>query len=353
MINLTTLPSLDEMQRATRERDPDYDGVFYSAVRTTGVFCRPSCSARTPLPRNVEYFATAAQALFSGYRPCKKCRPMEAGGALPSWVADLIEEVERDPTRRIRDADLEARGLDPARVRRTWLTRFGLTFHAYARARRLGKAFQLLKAGAALDDVVLDHGFESYSGFRDAYARTFGVAPHASRGRDCVLSTWIESPLGPLVTAATSDGICLLEFSDRRMLEAQFDALRRRFRTAVIPGENEHLAQLRTELAEYFAGTRREFTVNLIARGTPFQERVWMALLTIPYGQTLSYQGLADRVGSPGASRAVGRANGMNRIAVLIPCHRVVQKDGTVGGYGGGVWRKVRLLELEGALLPS
>jgi AraC family transcriptional regulator of adaptative response/methylated-DNA-[protein]-cysteine methyltransferase len=336
------------MQRATLERDAEYDGVFYSAVRTTGVFCRPSCPARKPLPRNVEYFATTREALFSGYRPCKKCRPMESNGALPAWIADLIAEVETDPTRRIRDADLLARGLDPARVRRTFLGRFGLTFHAYARARRMGQAFQRLKKGEQLDDVVLDHGFESYSGFRDAYARTFGVAPHASRGSDCILASWLESPLGPLVTAATSDGICLLEFSDRRMLEAQFEALRRRFRTAVIPGENEHLVRLRTELTEYFAGTRREFSLSLVAPGTPFQERVWSALRTIPYGQTLSYQGLAEAVGSPGASRAAGRANGMNRIAILIPCHRVVQKDGTIGGYGGGVWRKVRLLELEG-----
>jgi AraC family transcriptional regulator of adaptative response/methylated-DNA-[protein]-cysteine methyltransferase len=136
------------------------------------------------------------------------------------------------------------------------------------------------------------------------------------------------------------------------MLEAQLATLRRRFAAGVVPGENEHLAALRVQLAEYFAGRRRDFDLPVLTPGTPFQERVWQALREIPFGQTRSYQDIAVALGEAGAVRAVGRANGMNRVAIVVPCHRVVQKDGRLGGYGGGVWRKQRLLELEGVWLP-
>jgi AraC family transcriptional regulator of adaptative response/methylated-DNA-[protein]-cysteine methyltransferase len=150
-----------------------------------------------------------------------------------------------------------------------------------------------------------------------------------------------------MVAGAAAAGICLLEFSDRRMLEAQFDRIRRRFPVPIIPGDNDHLKQLRTELNEYFAGQRREFTVPLLYPGTAFERKVWGQLLQIPCGDTRSYQDIARVLDQPGASRAVGRANGMNRIAILIPCHRVVNQNGELGGYGGGLWRKRILLELE------
>jgi AraC family transcriptional regulator, regulatory protein of adaptative response / methylated-DNA-[protein]-cysteine methyltransferase len=146
---------------------------------------------------------------------------------------------------------------------------------------------------------------------------------------------------------AASAGVCLLEFSDRRMLEAQFATLRRRLGAPLVPGRNRWLDELRTQLAEYFSGERRDFDLPLVFPGTPFQRRVWQALLTIPYGETWSYRDLATRIGQSGATRAVGTANGMNRIAIVIPCHRVVNADGRLGGYGGGVWRKQLLLDIE------
>src|SRR3990172_2271503 len=238
MTDTPTLPALPELERAFRARDESYDGIFYAAVRTTGIFCRPSCPARKPLPENVEYFAAARQAIFSGYRPCKRCRPLETGGGLPPWAADLIAEIERDPDTRIRDDHLRARGLEPARVRRPFPRPFGLSFHPFAPGRRLGEAFRRIRGGEALDNVIPEHGFESYSGFRDAFGRTFGGPPGASRGSDCIVLAWLESPLGPLLVGATSDGLCLLEFTDRRMMEAQIDTLRRRFGLAVVPGNN-------------------------------------------------------------------------------------------------------------------
>ena len=198
-----------------------------------------------------------------------------------------------------------------------------------------------------MDDAVFESGYLSHSGFRDAFTRTFGATPGKGESVDSVSLAWIESPLGPLIAGADDRGICLLEFSDRRMLEAQLKTLARRLRRPLVPGEHLYLETLRSELDEYFAGKRKNFEVPLNAPGTPFQERVWTELLKIPFGEVRSYEQIAVRVGSPKAVRAVGRANGMNRIAIVIPCHRVVGKDGTPTGYGGGIWRKQRLLDLE------
>ncbi len=350
---MPTLPSVDEMDVAFRNRDASYDGIFYAAVATTGIFCRPSCPARKPKPENVAFYASASEALFAGYRPCARCRPLTSS-ADPAWVAELVERVEDDPRRRIRDADLRSEGLEPATVRRRFQARFGLSFQAYQRARRLAAAFEAIKSGARIDDAVFDHGYESHSGFRDAFARLFGSAPGAAAkatesGGDFVRISWLESPIGPLIAAATDRGVCLLEFSDRRMLEAQARTLRSRLGLPVAPGSSPHLVRLSEELAEYFAGKRRSFDLPLFEPGTPFQERVWEELRRIPFGETRSYKELATAIGEPHAMRAVARANGFNRIAILVPCHRVIGADGGLGGYGGGIWRKQRLLELEGA----
>ncbi len=344
---MNPLPPLDEMIRAYQESDASYDGVFFLGVRTTGVFCRPSCRARKPYPQNVEFFATAQEALFAGYRPCKRCHPLEIDGRLPEWAGALLDDVERDPALRLKDEDLRERGLDPATVRRFFLKRYGVTFQAYTRARRLGKAFDALQDGAELDEVALGFGYDSHSGFREAFARLFGQSPGQSRSGDYIAVEWLETPLGPVVAGATSAGVCLLEFTDRIRLDAQLEALQKHFGCAIVPGQNEHIAQLGAELADYFAGTRSQFDVPLVAPGTPFQERVWAELLRIPYGETRSYQELAEQLGDPNAQRAVGHANSLNRIAIAIPCHRVVNKQGKLGGYGGGVWRKQILLDLE------
>lgn len=344
------LPPVEEMIRAYQSSDVSYDGIFYLGVRTTGIFCKPSCKARKPYPKNVEFFATPAEAQAAGYRACKRCRPLETDGRLPEWAEGLLQDIERDPNLRLKDEDLRARGLEPATVRRFFLKRYGQTFQAYTRARRLGKAFAAIQNGAEIDDVALGYGYESHSGFRDAFSRLFGQAPGQSRSTDtpCVVVSWLETPLGLMVAGATDDGICLLEYTDPERLEKQFAGLQRQFEgCAMVPGENAHLGELRRQLTEYFAGTRLSFDLPLRYPGTPFQERVWGELLHIPYGETRSYQELAAALGDANAQRAVGTANGSNRIAIVIPCHRVVNKSGKLGGYGGGLWRKQILLDLE------
>lgn len=348
---MSRLPPVREMERALAGRNAAYDGVFFTAIRTTGVFCRPSCPARAALPRNRRFFSSPQEASQAGYRPCKRCRPLEVGGRPPGWVGRLLAEAERRP--RLSDADLRALAIDPARARRHFLKHYGMTFQAYARGRRMARALDDIRNGADLDEVVLGHGYESHSGFREAFGRTFGQPPGRSRGTDCIVTSWVESPVGPLLVGALSEGVCLLEFSDPARMEGQVAAVRKQFNCAAVPGNHEHLDRLREELSHYFAGKLRDFGVPLAYPGTGFQCRVWDQLRRIPYGQTLSYEGLAREVGSHGAQRAVGRANGQNRLAIVIPCHRVVNKDGRLGGYGGGLWRKVFLLDLERQVLAG
>jgi len=343
---MNAMPSSAEMRRASLERDASYDGIFYLGVRTTGVFCRPTCPARKPLPRNVEYFGTAHDALVAGYRPCKRCRPLELDDQ-PAWATELLAALEADPSARMRDGDLRARGIDPGTARRYFMRRYGMTFQAFARARRLSKALMHIREQGSIDSAVFESGYGSHSGFRAAFARTFGDPPGSFRKGEAIFLAWIRSPLGPLVAGATSDGICLLEFSDRRMLETELASLKRLFSAPLVPGSNPHLERLREEVDGYFRGFRRAFSVPLLFPGTEFQRRVWQELLTVPYGATRSYEELASAIGQPKAVRAVGHANGLNRIAIVIPCHRIVNKNGRLGGYGGGLRRKQYLLDLE------
>ena len=333
--------------RACRDKNADYDGVFFVAVKTTGIFCRPSCPSR-PNPENVEFFGSIKECLFAGYRPCKRCHPLETNGAPPAWASDLISRAESFPDTRLKAEDLRALGVTPERARRWFKQHYGMSFAAWCRGHRLAGAFSQIRKGAKLDDAIFDSGFESHSGFRDAFTRTFGDAPgRARRNGARIIIAMIESPLGPLLAGANDGGICLLEYTDRRMLETNLATMSKRFACAVVPGEHKWLTQLRLELAEYFAGNRSEFALPLAVRGTPFQEKVWRELQLIPHGQTISYDELARRIDQPTAQRAVARANGMNRISILIPCHRVIGKDGSLTGYGGGLWRKRLLLALE------
>lgn len=352
-MSTVTLPHRNEMLTAFSSRDASYDGVFITAVKTTGIFCRPTCTARKPRPENVEFYPNAQTALLAGYRPCKRCRPMTPGGQAPEWADHLLQAVEADPAHRWTDADLRSLDLDPDRVRRWFQRHHGMTFHAYHRARRLGLALGRLHQGEGLTQAGFGHGYESDSGFREAFGRLFGEPPGRARHRDVAFLARIRTPLGPMVAGATAAGICLLEFADRRMLETQLERVRQRLGCATAPGEHEHLAHLEVELAEYFAGRLRRFSVPLVMAGTPFQTSVWQELARIPYGTTTDYQAIATAIGKPAARRAVGRANGDNRMAILLPCHRVVGRDGTLTGYGGGLWRKRRLLELEGAPEPA
>lgn len=348
----TLIPARRELLRAFRDKDADYDGVFFVAVKTTGIFCRPSCPSR-PKPDHLEFFGSIKESLFAGYRPCKRCHPLEANGTPPPWVRELMARVEAAPDTRLQAAELRRSGITPERARRWFQQHYGMSFAEWCRGHRLAGAFTQIRNGTKLDDAIFDSGFESHSGFREAFGRTFGAAPGRARreGTNIVIAM-IESPLGPLLAGANDEGICLLEYTDRRMLEHNLTTMRKRFGCAVVPGRHKWLAKLRDELADYFDRGGNKFTVPLAPLGTPFQEKVWRELRNIPHGETIAYDELARRIGQPTAQRAVARANGMNRICILIPCHRVIGKDGSLTGYGGGLWRKRLLLDLERKARP-
>ncbi len=349
MKTLLNLPSRQKMYDALVRRDSEFEGVFYVGVKTTGVFCRPTCSARKPKLANVEFFPSSRDALAGGYRPCKRCQPMRAPGTSPDWLGTLLQQVDREPNRRWRDRDLVAIKLEPTRVRRWFKANHGMTFQAYSRARRLGLALHKLHARQqSTTDAAFDHGFESLSGFREAFQQWFGHSPSTtSANADAIVVDRILSPLGPMIAAATDRGVCLLEFADRRMLETQFLRLRQRFQRPFALGSNRFIEQMEAEFSRYFAGELTKFTVPLDRRGTEFQQKVWERLMKIPYGQTISYDALARDIGLPNGQRAVGRANGDNPISIIVPCHRVIRSDGTLCGYGGGLWRKQWFLNHE------
>ncbi|TGD80871.1 methylated-DNA--[protein]-cysteine S-methyltransferase [Hymenobacter wooponensis] len=341
------LPSTLECYQALVNKDASYEGRFIAAVKTTGIFCRPTCTARKPKPENVEFFATTKQALLHGYRPCKVCIPLESRDSTPAYIQALLNELGHHPTVKISDSVLRQRGMEPATIRRWFLRQHGITFQAYQRLNRINVAFKKLQRGESVTVAAFDSGYESLSGFQDSFKAVFGVSPRQSREQQIINLTRLETPLGTMLACGTEAGICLLEFTDRRMLETELKDLARRLNATIVQGENPHFGLLRTQLAEYFAGTRQTFTIPLLTPGTAFQQAVWQELQSIPYGITRSYGQQALALARPSAVRAVASANGMNRVAILIPCHRVIGSNGQLTGYAGGLWRKQWLLDLE------
>ena len=344
---LRQLPPAKVLYKAFAEKDSSFEGLFFAAVKTTGIFCRPTCTARKPNSQNVEYFGTAKEALLYGYRPCKTCRPLSKEGETPDWLDPLLAEVDSDPHVKLTDADLKKRGLEPNRIRRWFKKHHGLTFQAYVRNSKIGHAFARIKQGESVADSAFASGYESLSGFVESFKKTTGLSPQKSVGRNLISVARIPTPLGPMLVCATGEGICLLEFTDRRMLNTQLKRVVKAQNGVPVLGANPHFDRLNRELSEYFDGKRKEFTVPLAVSGTPFQNRAWDALKTIRYGETRSYQEQAEQIGSPSAVRAVARANGSNPIGIVVPCHRVIGKNGQLTGYGGGIWRKKYLLDLE------
>jgi AraC family transcriptional regulator, regulatory protein of adaptative response / methylated-DNA-[protein]-cysteine methyltransferase len=343
------LPPHAEMVRAMLERDTAYEGVFFTAVKTTGIFCRPSCTARKPKPENVEFFAHADECMSAGYRACLRCKPLDAAAIAPDWVQQLLKSVDADPEQRWTDAQLLAEGIEPLKLRRWFKQHFGMTFHAWLRTRRLGMALGGIKQGDSIDNAAFDSGYESLSGFRDAFQKSFNITPGRAANSEPLLFTRLTTPLGPMIAMAERRGLVLLEFLDRPALTKEVEALQNRYGYAVAPGHHAHLQQIEAELTQYFAGKLTDFNVPLHLPGSDFARQVWAELAKIPYGQTSTYGAIAALLGKPGASRAVGLANGHNRLSIVVPCHRVIGADGSLTGYGGGQPRKAFLLRLEKA----
>ncbi len=329
------------------QQDTQNEGQFITAVKTTGIFCRPSCRARKPKPENVEFFDSVQQALQHGYRPCKVCKPMNPLDDTPPQIAALVKELQQDPQLRINDQGLRERDLEPATIRRWFQKHHNMTFHAFQRMQRINCAFNQIRSGTSVTHSAYDAGYNSLSGFKDSFDKVFGRSPKQAKA-SCVLNICrFTTTLGPMYAVANDDGLCLLEFTDRRALETEFDDLQKRLNAVILPGEHPILEQVQQQITEYFDGKRQQFDLPLHTPGTPFQQSVWRILQQIPYGKTRSYKQQAIALHNPKAVRAVATANGHNRIAIVIPCHRVVGSDGSLTGYAGGLHRKRWLLDFE------
>lgn len=329
---------------AFEARDRAQDGRFVGAVRTTGIFCKPSCPARHPKREHVEFFSTPSEARAAGYRACLRCRPDQVGRdrAAVAAAVRLIEAAEDAP----RLAELAAAvGYAPHHFQRLFTRDLGVSPAAYARALRARRTEEHLDEDKSVTDVIYDSGYSAPSRFYAEARDRLGMTPSAWRdgGRGETINwTVSESPLGPMLVAATAKGICRLSFDEGE------EALRRRFPNATLVADSGAMASLVEGALAAVKQPSAMPDLPLDIAGTAFQQAVWQELRRIPAGETRSYADIAAAVGKPGAMRAAGSANGANHVAVLIPCHRVVRSDGSLGGYAYGLERKRRLLDAEG-----
>ncbi len=347
-IQTRTLPSDDICWQAVLKGDARYDGVFVTAVRTTGIYCRPSCPARKPHRHNVTFMADCASAEQAGYRACKRCRP----GEIPQErlvIHDLVRYIEANP-----DADLTLAalgtqaGYSPAHLQRLFKRVVGISPRQYAEAVRVNQLKAGLKGGVSVTDASYGAGFGSMSRLYEGEAGPLGMSPstyrHGGRGLR-VGYTIVDSALGRLLIAATERGLCAVSLSDDdERLEA---FLFNEFPAAEIERDDAHLSQWIDAVLAQVRGEEPHLDLPLDVQATAFQWRVWNVLRAIPMGETRSYGEIAHELGKPRAARAVARACATNRIAVLIPCHRVVREDGNLGGYRWGIERKRALLSSE------
>ena len=337
----------DALYEALLKRDARLEGSAYVCVSSTGVFCRLTCPARKPKRENCTFYRTPRDCLEAGFRPCRRCRPLAPLGSEDPTVRTLLAELERDPGRRWTENLIASCGHDPSTVRRAFKRQFGITFLELARTRRLREGFAALAGGEKVIAAQHEAGFDSSSAFRAAFARLLGCAPGDLKPGRRLCASWIATPLGDMVAVATATHLHLLEFVDRRALPSELRRLQMSLGQSIGLGTPEPILQAEAELAAYFAGRSARFQTPLHPSGSAFARHVWDALRQIPPGETRSYSEIARAIGRPEAIRAVARANGANQIALMIPCHRVIGADGALTGYGGGLWRKQRLIDIE------
>lgn len=344
---LFDLPDHATLYRALQGRDAAYDGQAYVCVASTGIFCRLTCPARKPKPENCTFYATAGECITAGYRPCKRCKPLAPMAASDPAIATLLGALEERPEHRWSEEDVARMGFDPSTVRRGFKRQFGMTFLEMARQRRLRDGFETIRGGGKVIEAQLDARFDSASAFRAAFARLLGRAPGSFDQGALLLADWVPTPLGDMISICSRSHLHLLEFVGRKALRAEAARLETRSHGALGIGKTAPGEQIRAELEAFFAGRCAEFRTPLAYSGSPFAQAVWDELRQIPPGVTRNYSDIAARIGRPTATRAVARANGANQIALVVPCHRVIGADGSLTGYGGGLWRKQKLLEIE------
>ncbi len=340
----------DPRWSAVVAKDAKADGIFWYSVRTTGVYCRPSCGARLPRPENIDFHASRADAEKAGYRPCKRCKPEQA--SLAERHATLILAA----CRRIENADgipsLEAiatqADMSPHHFHRVFKAVTGVTPKAYAMAHRAQRVRDELHRRTRITDAIFDAGYNSNTRFYERSNALLGMTPskwrRGGQGADIRFAIG-ECSLGAILVACSAKGVCSIQIDSEPDLLVH--NLQDRFPNARLIGNDDEFTQLVARVIGFVEAPRSGFELPLDIRGTAFQQRVWDALRRVPAGSTASYRDIAERIGAPKAVRAVARACAQNEIAVAIPCHRIVRTDGALSGYRWGVERKQVLLERE------
>jgi AraC family transcriptional regulator of adaptative response/methylated-DNA-[protein]-cysteine methyltransferase len=336
---------VQECYQAVKNRDTSFIGSFFFGVKTTGIFCIPSCRARTPKKENLVYYTQVNELLSEGYRPCKLCKPTMNAYEMPSDVKQAIKMVHDSPFEKVKDFMLTEAGIRPEKMRRWFKKNYGMTFHGYQRMFRINTAFQNLKDGKSVLSSAYDAGYESLSGFSYTFKTLLGSQPKQGKTLNIVHIQRISTPLGPMFICASEKGVCLLEFADRKMLEKEFLTIQKQLNAQILFGDNYIIKQAIKELNEYFAGQRTQFDVQLDLRGNDFNIKFWERLTATTIGETISYTALAKELEVD--EKTVRTSNGLNKIAIIVPCHRVVSEYGDLVGYGGGLERKRWLIEHE------
>lgn len=339
--------SKEEMYQAILRKDTSFEWIFFTAVKTTWIFCRPSCSARKPKIENVEFFKTTKECILKGYRPCKVCFPLEKLNETPNIIKKIILELLENPSLKLKDIDLKQRWVEPSYIRRWFLKNHWITFHAYQRIFRINSAFKKIQNWENISKVAFQSWFNSLSWFWDSFKKIFWISPKKWKLQNIINLKRIETPLGTMVACATDKWICLLEFSDRKMLETELKYISKKLNSTIIQSESKFFDILEKELNEYFDKKRKNFSTPLDFIWTDFQKEVWKNLLKISYWETKTYKEQAIKIWKLEAIRAVANANGMNKISILVPCHRVIWSDWSLTGYWWWLWRKKYLLDLE------
>ena len=341
----------DPRWAAVVARDPRADGQFVYAVKTTGIYCRPSSLARLPKPQNVEFFDTAEDAEAAGYRPSKRASKdqTEVAAQHAATVAAACRQIEASDSLPALNDLAETAGLSAFHFHRVFKAATGLTPKGYAAAHRSRRVRQRLADGSSVTEALYDAGFNSNSRFYEAADQVLGMKPgdfrSAGQNNDIRFAVG-QCSLGAILVAQSERGICaILLGDDPHQLVCD---LQDQFRRANLIGADTEFEQLIARVVGFIEAPAIGLDLPLDVRGTAFQERVWQALREIPVGSTASYADIALRIGSPKAVRAVAQACGANSLAVAIPCHRVVRSDGNLSGYRWGVERKRELLEREG-----
>lgn len=344
---LFKLPDHATLYRALLDRNADYDGQAYVCVSSTGIFCRLTCPARKPKPENSTFYGSVGECIEAGFRACKRCHPLQPMAASDPAIATLLAALDAYPDHRWSEPDVARMGFDLSTIRRSFKRQFGMTFLEMARQRRLRDGFDAISDGAKVIDAQFDAQFSSASGFRAAFAKLIGRAPGSLDANALLLADWIATPLGDMIVVASKSHVHLLEFVDRKALRAELAGLEKLAKGSIGIGKTDPALQIKLELDAFFAGQSPRFETPLAFSGSDFARAVWDELKRIPVGHTRSYGDIAKAIGRPTATRAVARANGANQIAIIVPCHRVIGADGSLTGYGGGLWRKQKLLEIE------